>query len=106
MGLYGIEENTSEETKTLAYNCRKFCRKYYRDQEFLKLIDETKGSDPDIDYFIQKFSEVIVPHYQKKNKNDFRRREKRRREKRRREKRRRKERRRKERRRKERRGKK
>ena len=76
MDLYGIEENTSEETKTLAYNCRKFCRKYYRDKEFLKLIDETKGSDPDIDYFIQKFSEVIVPHYQKKNKNDFRRRRK------------------------------
>ena len=68
MDLYGIEENTSEETKTLAYNCRKFCRKYYRDQEFLKLIDETKGVDRDIDDFIQKFSDIIVPHYQKKTK--------------------------------------
>ena len=66
--LYGIEENTSEETKALAYNCRKFCRKYYRDKEFLKLIDETKGVDPDIDDFIQKFADVIVPHYQKKTK--------------------------------------
>jgi len=68
MDLYGIEENTSEETKTLAYNCRKFCRKYYRDKEFLQLIDDTKGPDPDIDDFVQKFSEVIVPHYQKKTK--------------------------------------
>ena len=68
MDLYGIEENTSDETKTLAYNCRKFCRKYYRDKEFLKLIDDTKGPDPDIDDFIQKFSDVIVPHYQKKTK--------------------------------------
>ena len=66
--LYGIEENTSEETKKLAYNCRKFCRKYYRDKEFLKLIDKTKGADPDIDGFIKKFAEVIVPHYQKKTK--------------------------------------
>ena len=66
--LYGIEENTSEETKKLAYNCRKFCRKYYRDKEFLKLIDKTKGPDPDIDGFIKKFAEVIVPHYQKKTK--------------------------------------
>ena len=66
MDLIGIEENTSEETKTLAYNCRKFCRKYYRDKEFLQLIDETKGADPDIDDFIQKFEEVIVPHFQKK----------------------------------------
>jgi len=66
--LNGIEENTSEETKKLAYNCRKLCRKYYRDQEFLKLIDETKGEDTDIDDFIQKFSDVIVPYYQKKTK--------------------------------------
>ena len=66
MDLIGIEENTSEETKTLAYNCRKLCRKYYRDKEFIKLIDETKGADPDIDDFIQKFEEVIVPHFQKK----------------------------------------
>ena len=66
MDLIGIEENTSEETKTLAYNCRKLCRKYYRDKEFIKLIDETKGPDPDIDDFIQKFEEVIVPHFQKK----------------------------------------
>ena len=66
MDLIGIEENTSEETKTLAYNCRKICRKYYRDNEFIKLIDETKGADPDIDDFIQKFEEVIVPHFQKK----------------------------------------
>ena len=68
MDLYGIEENTSEETKNLAYNCRKFCRKYYRDKEFLKLIKETKGPDSDIDDFIQKFNDVIVPHYQKKTK--------------------------------------
>ena len=66
MDLIGIEENTSEETKTLAYNCRKLCRKYYRDKEFIKLIDEAKGPDPDIDDFIQKFEEVIVPHFQKK----------------------------------------
>ena len=66
MDLIGIEENTSEETKILAYNCRKLCRKYYRDKEFIKLIDETKGADPDIDDFIQKFEEVIVPHFQKK----------------------------------------
>jgi hypothetical protein len=66
MDLIGIEENSSEETKNLAYNCRKFCRKYYRDKEFLKLVDETKGADPDIDDFIQKFQEVIVPHFQKK----------------------------------------
>ena len=66
MDLIGIEENSSEETKNLAINCRKFCRKYYRDKEFLKLVDETKGADPDIDDFIQKFQEVIVPHFQKK----------------------------------------
>ena len=66
MDLIGVEENSSEETKSLAYNCRKFCRKYYRDKEFLKLVDETKGADPDIDDFIQKFQEVIVPHFQKK----------------------------------------
>ena len=68
MDLYGIEENTSEETKELAKNCRKFCRKYYRDKEFLELIDKTKGADPDIDGFIKKFADVIVPHYQKKTK--------------------------------------
>ena len=68
MDLYGIEENTSDETKDLANNCRKFCRKYYRDKEFLKLIDEVKGPDQDIDNFIQKFADVIVPHYQKKTK--------------------------------------
>ena len=68
MDLYGIEENTSDETKNLAYNCRKFCRKYYRDKEFLQLIKDTKGQDPDIDDFIQKFNDVIVPHYQKKTK--------------------------------------
>ena len=68
MDLIGIEENTSEETKNLAKNCRKFCRKYYRDKEFIKIIDETKGPDPDIDDFIQKFKDVIVPHYQKKTK--------------------------------------
>jgi len=66
--LYGIEENTSEETKKLAKNCRELCRKYYRNKEFLKLIDETKGPDPDIDDFINKFNDVIVPHYQKKTK--------------------------------------
>ena len=68
MDLIGIEENTSDETQNLAKNCRKFCRKYYRDKEFLKLIDETKGPDPDIDDFIKKFNDVIVPHYQKKTK--------------------------------------
>ena len=68
MDLYGIEENTSDETKDLAKNCRKFCRKYYRDKDFLKIIDITKGTNPDIDDFIQKFNEVIVPHYQKKTK--------------------------------------
>ena len=68
MDLYGIEENTSDETKALAKNCRQFCRKYYRDKEFLKIIDKTKGPDPDIDDFIKKFNDVIVPHYQKKTK--------------------------------------
>ena len=66
--LIGIEENTSDETEKLAYNCRKFCRKYYRDKDFLKIIDITKGPNPDIDDFILKFNEVIVPHYQKKTK--------------------------------------
>ena len=68
MDLYGIEESTSDETIALAKNCRKFCRKYYRDKDFLKIIDITKGPDADIDDFIQKFNEVIVPHYQKKTK--------------------------------------
>ena len=66
MDLIGVEENSSEETKKLAYNCRKLCRKYYRDKEFIKIIDENRGADPDIDDFIQKFEEVIVPHFQKK----------------------------------------
>ena len=68
MDLIGVEENSSEESKALAYNCRKFCRKYYRDKEFLVLIDEFKGQDPDIDNFVKNFEEVIVPHYQKKTK--------------------------------------
>ena len=68
MDLIGVEENSSEESKNLAYNCRKFCRKYYRDKEFLALIDEYKGQNPDIDGFIKNFEEVIVPHYQKKTK--------------------------------------
>jgi hypothetical protein len=66
MDLIGVEENSSEEAKKLAYNCRKLCRKYYRDKEFIKIIDENRGADPDIDDFIQKFEEVIVPHFQKK----------------------------------------
>ena len=66
MDLIGVEENSSEESKALAYNCRKLCRKYYRDKEFIKLIDENRGADPDIDDFIQKFEEVIMPHFQKK----------------------------------------
>ena len=66
MDLIGVEENSSEETKALAYNCRKLCRKYYRDKEFIKIIDENRGADPDIDDFIQKFKDVIVPHFQKK----------------------------------------
>ena len=68
MDLIGVEEDSSKESKDLAYNCRKFCRKYYRDKEFLALIDECKMSDPDIDGFIKNFEEVIVPHYQKKTK--------------------------------------
>ena len=68
MDLIGVEENSSDESKKLAYNCRKFCRKYYRDKEFLALIDEYKRQDPDIDGFIKNFEEVIVPHYQKKTK--------------------------------------
>jgi hypothetical protein len=68
MDLIGVEENSSEESKTLASNCRKFCRKYYRDKEFLALIDKYKGQNPDIDGFIKNFEEVIVPHYQKKTK--------------------------------------
>ena len=66
MDLIGVEENSSEETKALAYNCRKLCRKYYRDKEFIKIIDENRGADPDIDDFIKKFEDVIVPHFQKK----------------------------------------
>ena len=66
MDLIGVEENSSEETKALAYNCRKLCRKYYRDKEFIKIIDENRGAEPDIDDFIQKFEDVIVPHFQKK----------------------------------------
>ena len=66
--LIGVEEDSSKESKDLAYNCRKFCRKYYRDKEFLALIDECKMPDPDIDGFIKNFEEVIVPHYQKKTK--------------------------------------
>ena len=66
MDLIGVEENSSEEAKKLAYNCRKLCRKYYRDKEFIKIIDENRGADPDIDDFIQKFEEVIMPHFQKK----------------------------------------
>ena len=66
MDLIGVEENSSEETKALAYNCRKLCRKYYRDKEFIKIIDENRGAEPDIDDFIQKFKDVIVPHFQKK----------------------------------------
>lgn len=68
MNLIGVEENSSDESKDLAINCRKFCRKYYRDKEFLALIDEYKGQDPDIDNFVKNFEEVIVPHYQKKTK--------------------------------------
>lgn len=68
MNLIGVEENSSDESKDLAYNCRKFCRKYYRDKEFLALIDEYKGQNPDIDNFVKNFEEVIVPHYQKKTK--------------------------------------
>ena len=68
MDLIGVEENSSKESEELAINCRKFCRKYYRDKEFLALIDECKGQDSDIDNFIKKFKDVIVPHYQKKTK--------------------------------------
>ena len=68
MDLIGVEEDSSKESKDLAYNCRKFCRKYYRDKEFLALIDKCKMPDPDIDGFIKNFEEVIVPHYQKKTK--------------------------------------
>ena len=45
--LIGIEENSSEETKVLPYNCRKLCKKYYRDKEFIKIIDDNRGADPD-----------------------------------------------------------
>ena len=68
MDLIGVEENSSDESKALACNCRKFCRKYYRDKEFLALIDKYKGKDQDIDNFVKNFEEVIVPHYQKKTK--------------------------------------
>ena len=66
MDLIGVEENSSDESKKLANNCRKLCRKYYRDKEFIKIIDDNKEADPDLDDFIQKFKEVIVPHFQKK----------------------------------------
>ena len=48
MDLIRIEENSSEETKVLPYNCRKLCKKYYRDKEFIKIIDDNRGADPDI----------------------------------------------------------
>lgn len=66
--LLGITEDTSDETKNLAKSCRKFCRKYYRDEEFLQLIKDYKEEDEDIDDFIAKFGEVILPHYIKKTK--------------------------------------
>ena len=66
--LLGITEDTSDETKNLAKSCRNFCRKYYRDEEFLQLIREYKAEDEDIDDFITKFGEVILPHYIKKTK--------------------------------------
>ena len=47
MDLIRIEENSSEETKVLPYNCRKLCKKYYRDKEFIKIIDDNRGADPD-----------------------------------------------------------
>ena len=68
MDLIGVEEYSSDESKKLAKNCRMFCRKYYRDKEFLALIDEYKGQNLKLDGFIKNFEEVIVPHYQKKTK--------------------------------------
>ena len=47
MDLIRIEENSSEETKVLPYNCRKLCKKYYRDKEFIKIIDDNRRADPD-----------------------------------------------------------
>ena len=55
---FNSEKNSAEEAKRLAY-CRKFFSKYFRDNEI-------KGVDPDINNFIQKFQEVIVPYFQKK----------------------------------------
>ena len=66
--LIGVEENSSDESKQLAYNCRRICRKYYRDKEFLAIIDKFGVLDPDIENFLKNFEEVILPHYQKKTK--------------------------------------
>ena len=66
--LKDVNEETSEETKNLANSIRNFCRKYYRNEEFHKLISEFKGDDPDIDNFIENFKNVILPHFQKKAK--------------------------------------
>ena len=57
MDLIRIEENSSEETKVLPYNCRKLCKKYYRDKEFIKIIDDNRGADPDT-VLRQKFNEL------------------------------------------------
>ena len=68
LDLKDITENTSDETKALAKSVRKFCRKYYRNEEFLKFIADFRGEDEDIDNFINNFNEVILPHFQKKTK--------------------------------------
>ena len=65
--LKEIEENTSDETKALAKSTRNFCRKYYRDPEFIELV-KTYKTDPDITDFMDKFESNFLTHYQKKTK--------------------------------------
>lgn len=65
--LKEVDENTSEETKSLAKSTRNFCRKYYRDPQFIDLIMQYR-LDPDITDFMEKLEKDFLPHYQKKTK--------------------------------------
>ena len=67
LDLKEIDENTSETTQELAKSIKNFCRKYYRDKEFMSLCKEYRN-DPDITDFLDKFENTIMSHYDKKTK--------------------------------------
>lgn len=58
-------DKTAPEVIDLAKSIRNFCRKYYRDKEFIKIVYDLKKTDVRIENFLTNFEKQFNAHYEK-----------------------------------------